>query len=331
MLNSHHAGFKKGKGRGTAKGRTNGGGRGTGDAGRGGTEEKHQGQHGDKSTSDDDNNDLVRVGGRLGFCGVVITKAFTSDTRSDVALTGQWRGLTTSAPLRGWVVEFARNSSKEEHAFLSFPHVEGYSQGQTHTVSPPRRATIRAAFDDMRIAAASMEQAPSLHEPIDDVFFGRLLVATDFDVTKSMKLARAYVAFRREMGGSIPPPLEIMRTRSFMLPFCDVSGRPVLFVRGKYVDTRLKVETLRKMFRAFQDVSRSCLKLGLSVAASRNSPFLPNKFGNHRYSTFSTLSVDLPELLPTSGWGDLSGQGRRQGPCTLADLCGGLTGRVIIP
>jgi len=132
-------------------------------------------------------------------------------------------------------------------------HAVQLDPGQTHTVSPPRRATIRAAFDDMRIAAASMEQAPSLHEPIDDVFFGRLLVATDFDVTKSMKLARAYVAFRREMGGSIPPPLEIMRTRSFMLPFCDVSGRPVLFVRGKYVDTRLKVETLRKMFRAFQD------------------------------------------------------------------------------
>lgn len=113
---------------------------------------------------------------------------------------------------------------------------------------------IRAAIQELRqCVAAAKYGAVQLYEPLDDVLFGRLLIAKDFEVRQAADLVRAYVDFRKELGGSVAPAMEVLRTGAFLLPFEDRRGRPVMFIRARYFDPTLPLHLVQKTFRAFMD------------------------------------------------------------------------------
>lgn len=135
-------------------------------------------------------------------------------------------------------------------------------RAQQYVPPPGRLPVVRSALEALRTEAASIraeEQSrlgnDTIHEPLDDPLLGRLLVAQDFNVQKCSALLHAYVTFRRAVGGRVsPPPRSDARRGAFTMPFVDVLGRPVLFIRANLVDPNLRIEVLQRMFRSFMDV-----------------------------------------------------------------------------
>jgi len=82
---------------------------------------------------------------------------------------------------------------------------------------------------------------------------GRILIARDFNVAKCTELVKEYVGFRVDMGGAIPPLPRILATGAFFLPFEDKRGRPVLFVRARYLDPTVPINQMQQNFRSFMD------------------------------------------------------------------------------
>lgn len=113
--------------------------------------------------------------------------------------------------------------------------------------------SIRAAVQSLRreVQLGQLMSGARLHEPLDDPLLGRILIATDFDVAKSAGLVRAYVDFRRGLGGGVRPTTE--QDGTFIIPFEDGLGRPVLLIRGNRVDPQLPVEHFQRRFRAAMD------------------------------------------------------------------------------
>ena len=68
---------------------------------------------------------------------------------------------------------------------------------------PPR--DVRESIRQMRAACAQLQEPAGgswrLHEPLDDVFYVRNLLAADFHHARAVQLVRNYVRFRQEMRG----------------------------------------------------------------------------------------------------------------------------------
>lgn len=112
---------------------------------------------------------------------------------------------------------------------------------------------IRRSLDSLRQTMARKLPVEGLHEPLDDPYLARTLVATDFNVQNSAAIIEKYLAYRREVGGGVVPPREILRKCIFALPFVDVLGRPVLYIWARNIDTRMPLPLYEAGFRATMD------------------------------------------------------------------------------
>jgi hypothetical protein len=113
---------------------------------------------------------------------------------------------------------------------------------------------VREALISLRGHVDALEPtAMTSLDPLDDVLLGRLLIASNFQVLDAMKLVRNYVDFRKMHGAFVMPGPETMSNGSFMMPFEDHRGRPVLLVRGKYLDPKVPVHIVKEYFRGMMD------------------------------------------------------------------------------
>ena len=80
--------------------------------------------------------------------------------------------------------------------------VAGEAQRPRDFVAP---RDVRESIRQMRAACAHLQEAGGgtwrLHEPLDDVFYVRNLLAADFHHARAVQLVRNYVRFRQEMRG----------------------------------------------------------------------------------------------------------------------------------
>lgn len=92
-----------------------------------------------------------------------------------------------------------------------------------------------------------------LHDPIDDLIISRFLIATGFNVTRTLPLLQGYLDWRSASDGGEEPNLNVIRSGMFMVPFEDKLGRPVLIIRTACIDASAPIEQIRQTFRAIMD------------------------------------------------------------------------------
>lgn len=145
----------------------------------------------------------------------------------------------------GDTARFVRNLARIHAVNLNVPEMPPLEASE--------RLKITTALESVRRAAAGIPTDEAM-EPVDDPFIGRLLVATDFDVARSVRLAHSYADFRRDWHDGFRPPGSQVAGRGVFLLLCeDRKGRPVLLVRGKHLDAHMSVPALQRQFRAFMD------------------------------------------------------------------------------
>jgi len=102
--------------------------------------------------------------------------------------------------------------------------------------SVPKRA-LDNLLSQLRAVAASVAACSDeeRHEPVDDIWAARALIATDFDVPQAVKAASSYVERRKAFTGISVPSGSIIDRAITLVPFEDRFGRPVAIGRIRYV------------------------------------------------------------------------------------------------
>mmetsp|Transcript_121634 Transcript_121634/g.303501 ORF Transcript_121634/g.303501 Transcript_121634/m.303501 type:complete len:579 (+) Transcript_121634:36-1772(+) len=158
----------------------------------------------------------------------------------------------------GQVAAAPLHITKEHLQWLVGEIARVYAVELSGPYEPPEdlRQKILNALLGIRINAAEISRSlekPLLHEPLDDAMLGRLLIATDFDVPRSTGLVKEYIGFRRHVEGAISPCPKILGTGAFFLPFEDRRGRPILFIRARWLDPTVPITQIQQTFRAYMD------------------------------------------------------------------------------
>jgi len=101
----------------------------------------------------------------------------------------------------------------------------------------------------LRVVTASVVARgdPELHEPVDDIWAARALIATDFDVAEAADAASSYVDRRRTSSGIALPSCSVLDRALILVPFEDRFGRPVAITRVRYVSSG-HMETMTNHF-----------------------------------------------------------------------------------
>eukprot|EP00928_Gymnodinium_smaydae_P039526 TRINITY_DN26988_c1_g7_i1.p1 TRINITY_DN26988_c1_g7~~TRINITY_DN26988_c1_g7_i1.p1 ORF type:complete len:835 (+),score=57.34 TRINITY_DN26988_c1_g7_i1:81-2585(+) len=121
----------------------------------------------------------------------------------------------------------------------------------------PTRESLRRSIEACQELLGSdleHESQPlgALSEPIDDVFWGRLLLARDFDVRLAVDAASKYLSWRADGGGCGTPNLDLFTGTLF--PACTgVEGQPVIAFRARYHSAKQPVEVTRAAYITFMD------------------------------------------------------------------------------
>jgi len=150
----------------------------------------------------------------------------------------------------------------------------GDGQSPPSAFVPPR--DVAESLRQMRAACRGLEEDCGdtwrLHEPLDDVFCARHLIAADFEHTKCVELVRNYASWRRQLQGGVPPDLSWLKGCVATIPFEDVMGRPVFLVRVKYFDAETPVDTIRAWYRGLADAAVAHLLLKRGQQMSELNP-----------------------------------------------------------
>jgi len=113
---------------------------------------------------------------------------------------------------------------------------------------------VKAALESMRREVKQDPDDEGLHEPLDDIWFARTLVASDMNVATAKCLTADYVAWRRRVGGIVPPCREWLRHGALLFPFEDNLGRPVVVFRARYFKPNdLTIATIENGIRSTMD------------------------------------------------------------------------------
>jgi hypothetical protein len=117
------------------------------------------------------------------------------------------------------------------------------AEGLTHKSAP---ADLGPIFQQLREDVQPSDPLDhwQFHEPIDDVFFSRMLIATDFDLQKARALAMKYIRYREVQGGGVVPPPAWINLGLVTIPFEDRHGRPVVLVRIRFHDPKTQPPSL---------------------------------------------------------------------------------------
>merc|ERR1712113_1195634 len=90
------------------------------------------------------------------------------------------------------------------------------------------KGIVKKGLQEMRKFNRDLQQKMNradtwrLHEPGDDVLFARLLVASDFEVSRALQLLRSYLQWRHEdMVGGVPPSADWLQLGLASIPFED--------------------------------------------------------------------------------------------------------------
>lgn len=116
----------------------------------------------------------------------------------------------------------------------------------------PSSVPVRPLEDLMahlRVVTASVVARgdPELHEPVDDIWAARALIATDFDVARAADAASSYVDRRKTSSGIALPIRSVVDRAITLVPFEDRFGRPVAITRVRYVSSG-HMETMTNHF-----------------------------------------------------------------------------------
>lgn len=94
---------------------------------------------------------------------------------------------------------------------------------------------LKAALEQLhQVVESSGPEQWRIHEPIDDVYLTRVLIAVDFNTKKASGIAENYIKLRQQRGGMVVPPAGWVDCGLALVPFEDRRGRPVVFIRAKY-------------------------------------------------------------------------------------------------
>eukprot|EP00440_Ansanella_granifera_P074787 gb/GFBE01081160.1/.p1 GENE.gb/GFBE01081160.1/~~gb/GFBE01081160.1/.p1 ORF type:complete len:531 (+),score=88.95 gb/GFBE01081160.1/:1-1593(+) len=140
---------------------------------------------------------------------------------------------------------------------------------------PPKDVT--SSLLQLRAACAEFDQGCAAgkwrsHEPLDDLFLSRHLIAADFDIARAAKLVQGYSSWRRELRGGVPPSLAWLKLGIACLPFEDVMGRPVILARARYFDAALPAEQFKTFYRGIVDAVIAHLLLKRTGELSETNP-----------------------------------------------------------
>eukprot|EP00931_Biecheleriopsis_adriatica_P035137 TRINITY_DN20238_c0_g1_i1.p1 TRINITY_DN20238_c0_g1~~TRINITY_DN20238_c0_g1_i1.p1 ORF type:complete len:555 (+),score=94.34 TRINITY_DN20238_c0_g1_i1:51-1667(+) len=111
-----------------------------------------------------------------------------------------------------------------------------------------------------------------LHEPIDDLFLARQLIAADFDLPRAKQLVQGYISWRRELRGGVPPALPWLKLGIGILPFEDIMGRPVILARARYFSSETPDDLFRGFYRGIVDAVIGHLLLKRDQELSATNP-----------------------------------------------------------
>jgi hypothetical protein len=111
-----------------------------------------------------------------------------------------------------------------------------------------------------------------LHEPIDDIWFARALIACDFDAQKSSQLVQDYIAWREQSGGLVIPSEAWLNYAIVIVPFEDSRGRPVAISRLRSYHKGLPIEMMTNGYRATADGVIAHMLMNRASQFSRTNP-----------------------------------------------------------
>jgi hypothetical protein len=121
------------------------------------------------------------------------------------------------------------------------------------------------------VAAAASAAREGLHEPIDEIWATRALIATDFNADAAATLATAYVRWRSDLSGLTLPDKSVVDKAIVIVPFTDRFGRPVAISRLRYVEPG-KLDLMTNHYRSVWDGIIAHLTLGRQADVSRTNP-----------------------------------------------------------
>jgi len=144
-----------------------------------------------------------------------------------------------------------------------------------HPINPPTvtvrpKPDLAALLRVVRVPRADPDDA--YHEPIDDIWAARVLIAQDFDTVKASQVVQAYVAWRRNFRGLVVPSQAWVDYAIVIVPFEDVRGRPVAISRLRSYHPGLPLDMMTNGYRATADGVIAHMLMSRSPHFSRTNP-----------------------------------------------------------
>ncbi len=117
------------------------------------------------------------------------------------------------------------------------------------------------------------------YEPLDDVFWARMLVARHFDVRQAVALAESYLSWRRSTNGGMICPLKHFDGKLFPLSCISRDGFPLAVFRTRFHDATSAADSNVQGFRGLMDanIARHLLerkKAGSSVPVNAMEQYI---------------------------------------------------------
>lgn len=143
---------------------------------------------------------------------------------------------------------------------VTFFPILGTPTLEHHASGIPETKVRQALLDEVcrqagtRTAAAYGNSSNDLwHEPMDDIWYARALIATDFDGGSAAKKMEGYVKWRREFPGPAVPNQAWIDYAIVIVPFEDKYGRPVAISRLRSYHKGLPIELMTNGYRSTAD------------------------------------------------------------------------------
>jgi hypothetical protein len=137
----------------------------------------------------------------------------------------------------------------------SVQHKPAAQPGSQPAADPAKIGKVREMVQDLPAC---------INMPLDDACVSRYLLARNMDVDKAAAMLRATIEWRIKFGtDDIAKRMELIRTegrtgKSFVAPFTDREGRPVLVLRPKMENTRSYEGNIVHLVYVLERISKLC-------------------------------------------------------------------------
>lgn len=143
-----------------------------------------------------------------------------------------------------------------------------------------RRPSVAPLLETLRQAVPVQDEAEGqhkelearIHEPFDDIFLAKVLLACNLDVKRAVPMVNRVAKWRHAMGGGMTPTAAWCRTGIILVPFEDRCGRPVIVLRARHYSQAVPMALMERGLLATLDTVITHLLQGRGTQISSTNP-----------------------------------------------------------